>query len=162
VIGVIIRSLVVDEDVRSLGFKCSSRAGAVSLSVLLRTNDIGNGSCLLLRRDALDRAGWFDPTIAALDIDVLLRVASLRPRNVVAIPEVLIFYRRRMESAYPQVLERLRRITPREVHREENRGRVDRYRYYARLAREAGETGTAVRLMGAVRWGQRLLGPRFS
>jgi glycosyltransferase involved in cell wall biosynthesis len=151
-------SLVIDETGRSLGIKISSRAGAVSLSQLLRSNVIGNGSCLLLRRDALDRAGWFDPKLAAcVDIDVWLRVASLRPGNVVAIPEVLTFYRRRqgqissdwrrMEGAYLQLLERLRRLAPLDVQREENRSRAGRYRYYARLARDAGEARTAARLL---------------
>jgi glycosyltransferase involved in cell wall biosynthesis len=151
-------SLMVDEEGRSLGFKMSSFAGAMSLSRLLRANEIGNGSCLLLRREALDRAGWFDTKLTAcVDIDVWMRVASLRPGNVVAIPEVLTFYRRRqaqissdwrrMEAAYLQVLEGLRRVAPLEVRREENRSRAGRYRYYARLAREAGETWTAARLL---------------
>lgn len=151
-------SLVVDEEGRSMGFKSSSCAGPVSLSQLLCTNEIGNGSCLLLRRESLDRAGWFDTTLAAcVDIDVWLRVASLRPDNVVAIPEVLTFYRRRpgqisgdwrrMESGYLQLLERLRRVAPLDVQRQENRSRAGRYRYYARLAREAGEAGTAARLL---------------
>ena len=46
-------SLVVDEAGHSLGFKSSSCDGPVSLAQLLRTNEIGNGSCLLLRREAL-------------------------------------------------------------------------------------------------------------
>jgi glycosyltransferase involved in cell wall biosynthesis len=151
-------SLVIDEGGRSLGFKSSSCAGPVSFSQLLRVNEIGNGSCLLLRREALDRAGWFDTALpACVDFDVWLRVASLRPGNLVAIPEVLTFYRRRegqisgkwrrMEASYLQVLERLRRVAPLEVEREENRNRAGRYRYYARLAREAGEAGTAARLL---------------
>jgi glycosyltransferase involved in cell wall biosynthesis len=151
-------SLVVDQEGRSLGFRSSSRAGQVSLAQLLRVNEIGNGSCLLLRREALDRAGWFDPALAAcVDIDVWLRVASLRPGNVVAIPEVLTFYRRRqgqisskwrrMEASYLQVMEKLRGVAPLEVAREENRSRAGRYRYYARLAREAGEAGSAARLL---------------
>ncbi len=145
-----VHSLVVDEEGRSLGFKCSSRAGAVSLSQLLRSNEIGNGSCLLVRREALDQAGWFDPKLpACVDIDVWMRVASLRAGNVVAIPELLTFYRRRpgqisgdwrrMEAGYLQLLESLRRVAPLEVQREEYRSRAGRYRYYARLAREAGE-----------------------
>jgi len=153
-----VHSLVVDEEGRSLGFKCSSRAGAVSLSQLLRSNEIGNGSCLLVRREALDQAGWFDPKLAAcVDIDVWMRVASLRAGNVVAIPELLTFYRRRsgqisgdwrrMEAGYLQLLESLRRVAPLEVQRELYRSRAGRYRYYARLAREAGEIGTAARLM---------------
>ena len=151
-------SLVVDEEGRSLGFKSSACSGPVSLPRLLRTNEIGNGSCLLLRREALDRAGWFDPKLSAcVDIDVWMRMASLRPGNVVAIPEVLTFYRRRqgqisgdwrrMEAGYLQLLERLRRIAPLDVQREENRSRAGRYRYYARLARESGEAGTAARLL---------------
>jgi glycosyltransferase involved in cell wall biosynthesis len=151
-------SLVVDQEGRSLGFKSSSWAGPITLSHLLRTNEIGNGSCLLLRREALDRSGWFDPKLeAGVDIDVWMRVASLRPGNTVAIPEVLTFYRRRpgqvsgdwrrMEAGYLQVLERLRPVATLVVQREENRNRAGRYRYYARLAREAGETGTAARLM---------------
>ncbi|HTB19606.1 MAG TPA: glycosyltransferase [Bryobacteraceae bacterium] len=151
-------SLVVDEEGRSLGFRSSTCSGPVSLPRLLRTNEIGNGSCLLLRREALDRAGWFDPKLSAcVDIDVWMRMASLRPGNVVAIPEVLTFYRRRqgqisgdwrrMEAGYLQLLERLRRIAPLDVQREENRSRAGRYRYYARLARESGEAGTAARLL---------------
>ena len=46
-------SLLIDEEGRSLGFKSSSCAGIIELSQLLRTNEIGNGSCLLLRREAL-------------------------------------------------------------------------------------------------------------
>jgi glycosyltransferase involved in cell wall biosynthesis len=157
-------SLVVDEEGRSLGFKSSSCAGPISLSQLLRTNEIGNGSCLLLRREALDRAGWFDPQLAAcVDIDVWMRVASLRSGNVVAIPEVLTFYRRRkgqissdwrrMEAGYLQFLERLRRVAPLEVQQEENRSRAGRYRYYARLARESGDARSAARLLGtAICW----------
>jgi glycosyltransferase involved in cell wall biosynthesis len=151
-------SLLVDEAGRSLGFKSSSCAGTISLSRLLRTNEIGNGSCLLLRREALDRAGWFDPKLSAcVDIDVWMRVAGLRPGNTVAIPEVLTFYRRRkgqisgdwrrMETGYLQLLEGLRRVAPDVVQREENRSRAGRYRYYARLAREAGEPFTAARLL---------------
>ena len=151
-------SLVVDEEGRSTGFKSSSHAGPVSFSQLLRANEIGNGSCVLLRREALDRAGCFDPNLAAcVDIDVWMRVVRLRPGNVVAIPEVLTFYRRRqgqissewrrMEAGYLRLLERLRQVAPLDVQREENRGRASRYRRYARLAREAGEAGTAARLL---------------
>jgi glycosyltransferase involved in cell wall biosynthesis len=151
-------SLVVDEEGRSLGFRSSTWTGPVGLSQLLRVNEIGNGSCLLLRREALDRAGWFDVKLpACVDIDVWMRVASLRPNNVAAIPEVLTFYRRRsnqisgdwrrMEAGYLQLLENLRRVAPLEVQREEYRSRAGRYRYYARLARERGEAGSAARLL---------------
>ena len=151
-------SALIDEEGRSLGFKSSTCSGAVNLSQLLRTNEIGNGSCLLLRREALDHAGWFDTRlVACVDIDVWLRVASLREGNIVAIPEVLTFYRRRkgqissdwrrMESGYLMVLERLRKVAPTIVHQEEKRSRAGRYRYYARLARESSESATAARLL---------------
>ncbi len=157
-------SLVIDEEGGSQGFKTSSVAGVVSLARLLRVNEIGNGSCLLLRREALDRAGWFDPRLpACVDIDVWLRVAALRPGNVVAIPEVLTFRRRRrgqisgdwrrMEAAYLQLLERLRQRALPDLRREENRSRAGRYRYYACLACEAGENGSAARLLAtAICW----------
>jgi glycosyltransferase involved in cell wall biosynthesis len=151
------QSLIIDEQGRSLGRKTNG-AGPVSLSSLLRDNEIGNGSCVLVRREALDRAGWFDPKLpACVDIDLYVRVAALRPGNLVGIPEVLTFRRRRrgqvssqwrrMEAGYLQLLERLRKSGMPELQKEENRSRAGRYRYYAFLALETGETGSAVRLL---------------
>ena len=119
---------------------------------------IRNGSCFLLRREALDRAGWFDAGLpACVDTDLCLRVAGLRPGNVVAIPEVRTFRRRRrgqvssdwrrQEAGYLQLMERLRKSGLPELRREENRSRAGRYRYYARLALEAGEAGPSARLL---------------
>jgi len=151
-------SLIIDEAGRLQGTTCSSWAGPLSFSQLMRNNEIGNASCVLVRRQALDRAGWFDTTLpSCVDIDAWMRVANLRPGNLVGIPEALSFYRRwpsqisgdwrRMERGFLNLLEHLRQVAPLEVEREEHRSRAGRYRYYARQAREAGETRVAVRLL---------------
>lgn len=151
-------SLVIDEEGRTLGFRCSSWAGTLDLAQLLRADQIGNGSCVLVRREALDRAGWFNPKLTAcLDIDVWMRVALLRPNNIAAIPDVLTFYRRRrgqisgnwrrMEAAYIQLLDEWRRAAPLAFEQEEKRSRAGRYRNYARLALEDDQPKTALRLL---------------
>ena len=156
-------SLVIDEEGRALGKICS-RSGTVSLRELFRSNVIGNGSCVVVRRGALDQAGWFNPTLlACVDIDAWMRVAALRSGNIVALPELLTFYRRRrgqissdwrrMESGFLVLLENVRKLAPREVACEEKRSRAGRYRYYALLAREANDPATAARLLAtAFRW----------
>ena len=63
--------------------------------LLLAANPAGNGSCLLLRKSALDEIGGFDETLAsAQDFDLLLRLAtSASSPGIVGIDAELVEYR---------------------------------------------------------------------
>jgi glycosyltransferase involved in cell wall biosynthesis len=140
------RSRVVDENGTDMGYSQFQSSGVIPFSRLLQANEAGNGSCTLLRRKSIDQAGAFDSSLEeCIDLDLFLRVANQRSGNVVAIPEVLTYYRRRsgqitgdwrrMELAYLQVLRKLRRISPEEVARQERKSRASRYCYFATIAR---------------------------
>lgn len=149
-------SRIVDERGNDTGRTSVPVSGTVSFERLMAMNVVGNGSAVVLRREALDRAGYFDEELfAAVEHDVWLRVALLRQGNVMAIPEVLSLYRmragqitkdwRRMETAWRQLVEKIRRLAPGRVATVEGEARARMYRYVAYIAYETGEFSQAAR-----------------
>jgi glycosyltransferase involved in cell wall biosynthesis len=143
-------SSVVDEKGNPTGRASRRVKGFVSFQQLLIENVVANGSSVVLRRVALDRAGHFDVTLqSAVDHDVWLRVALGRPANVYCIPRVLTLYRlragqitgdwRRMEQSWRVLLEKMRRLAPIQVAAVERQTRAQFYRYLAYIAHEGGE-----------------------
>ena len=112
----------------------------------------------ILRREAIDRAGFFDTSlVASEDLDMWLRIAKQRERNIYCIPEFLAFYRRRkgqltedwprMNEAWMQLFEKLYPLVPEEFHKSVMRAHQTRYRYYASLAYGKKRYGEAIGLL---------------
>ena len=151
-------SRIVDEQGRDTGLTSRTWEGPVSFAELLADNVIGNGSALIVRREALAAAGGIEPTLAFChDIDFWLRVALLRPGNLRAIPEFLTFYRRRpgqltrkiepMENSFERVLERARKLAPDVVRRVEKKARCNMQRFFAFGSYQNGDYSGALVLL---------------
>lgn len=135
-------SRMIDEQGVDTGLTARLWTGSISFSQLLVDNVIGNGSALMMRREALVAAGGIDATLPAChDLDAWLRIALLRSGNVWAIPEFLTFYRRRpgqltgdvplMESCFDRLMEKMRTLAPAAVARVEKKARSNMQRFYA-------------------------------
>ena len=135
-------SRIIDEDGRDTGLTSRLWDGPISFSELLADNVIGNGSALVLRREALMAAGGIDAAFAACyDLDAWLRIGALRPGNLWAVPEFLTFYRRRpgqitgdvavVERSFEQLLQKARWFAPRAVALVEGRARSNMQRFCA-------------------------------
>ncbi len=151
-------SRIVDEQARDTGLTSQLWKGSVSFSQLLADNVIGNGSALVVRREALLAAGGIDSSFPCChDVDFWLRVALLRPGNLQAIPEFLTFYRRRpgqltrnvdlMEKNFERVLDRARTLAPEEVARVEKKARCNMQRFFAFGSYQNGDYSAALRFL---------------
>ena len=151
-------SRIVDEEGEDTGLTSRQWDGPISLTELLADNVIGNGSALVLRREALESAGGIDPTfLACYDLDAWLRIAALRPGNLWAIPDFLTSYRRRpgqitanvplMERSFEQVLRKAHWFAPRAVAEVEQRARCNMQRFCAYGWYRAGYYGRALATM---------------
>jgi glycosyltransferase involved in cell wall biosynthesis len=126
---------------------------------LLKENLIGGSSNVICRKSAIDEAGLFDLSLrAAVDLDLWLRIARLRERNICFIDDVLTEYRlregqitkdwQRMAENWEIVFERLRAEMPERVARVERVARANHLRYRAYLAYEAGDFASSRKLLG--------------
>jgi glycosyltransferase involved in cell wall biosynthesis len=151
-------SRLIDADGNDLGLHPRFWRGAISFGELLEDFVIGNTSSVVMRREALDRVGGFDPALErCFDLDSFARVALLRPNNVHAIEEVLTLYRRHpgqlsrdwraMERSWEATLAKLRQAAPRETAAVERRASSNHYRYLAYLAYEGRQFREAARLL---------------
>jgi len=149
---------VVDEEETPLALTGPGPAGPLSYADLLSENFIRNGSTVLVRRDALVAAGRFDPAFAACnDYEAWLRVAALRPRNIVCVQRYLTFYRRRsgqissnwrgMRDAFEQLMLKMQSLRPHETASVDRTARRNMYRYLALVAYKGGETKSALGLL---------------
>jgi glycosyltransferase involved in cell wall biosynthesis len=150
---------VIDRHGRLLRVPVPYWRGAVSFSQLLADHMIRTVSAVVMRRAAIEQAGWFDASIVrCVDVEFFLRVARLRPDNFHAIPEVLTLYRRHatqrtrdwrlMREGWNQVLDSVRRFAPRETAAVERLASSNKYRHFAALAYESGDYPAARRLIG--------------
>jgi glycosyltransferase involved in cell wall biosynthesis len=141
------RSRLMDENGRRLRVKSPRWTGPLTYRDLLISNPAANGSSIVACRKSILTAGGFDTTFAAgYDHELWLRLALLRPDNMICIPEVLTFYRRRrgqitrdwhvMEKAWQDIIEKHRLLHPEVVNAVEGQGRCNLYRYLAAIAYE--------------------------
>jgi len=135
-------SRIIDGEGQDTGLTSRLWDGPISVPELLADNVIGNGSALVLRRDALIDAGGIDPAFAACyDLDAWLRIGALRQGNMWAIPEFLTFYRRRagqttadvelVDRSFEQLLNKARWYAPRAVALVEEQARSNMQRFCA-------------------------------
>jgi glycosyltransferase involved in cell wall biosynthesis len=98
----------IDEDGRIFSFKQPDADGHV-LQRMCRNNFVGNGSSMLVRRSAFERAGQFDPSLRARnaqgceDLLMCLRIAENYEFRVV--PQHLVGYRRTIGNMSSDVMQ---------------------------------------------------------
>jgi glycosyltransferase involved in cell wall biosynthesis len=101
----------IDEDGRIFSFKQPDANGRV-LQRMCRNNFVGNGSSMLVRRSAFERAGQFDPSLRARnaqgceDLLMCLRIAENYEFRVV--PQHLVGYRRTIGNMSSDVMQMFR------------------------------------------------------
>ena len=147
---------VIDSQGRPIRMPCPRWRGALNFSSLLSDFSIRTMSAIVMKRDAALRAGLLNPALSpCVDIDFLLRVALLRPDNIVAVPQVLNLYRRHdaqrtsdwsmIHGGWSELLENMRRLAPDQTARVERIASSNMYRYFAFLAYAAGDFSQATR-----------------
>ncbi len=150
---------MVDDQGRDLRARTPRHRGAADFETLLQDNVIGASSNVVARRAAILQAGGPDLSLPRLyDIDLCLRIALLRPGNVMAIPRELMFYRRHpnqmtrnlpaLRSEWARLLVKLDRIRPLLVAAVKRHAESNTHRYFAFLAYESGQYRTSMRLLG--------------
>lgn len=153
----------VDERGEELGLKSIRYRGAIDFTGLMADFVIGATSNVVMRKDAVCRAGGVDRTIPRLyDVDLFLRIALLRPGNVESVPRDLMRYRRHGEqlsrdfqilvTEWESFLEKMRQLAPKEVGQAEGTARCSINRYFARLAYEQRNYREAVRFVWRGFW----------
>lgn len=151
-------SRMVDESGADLGPTSRTASSPLGETELLIENYCANGSAVVLRRSTVERVGEFDTQVGAcVDYDYWLRVAHGRGCNVRCVPEILVLYRRRdgqisgqwrtMADSWARVLRRVHERAPEVVAQAGRFGQMNMQRYFAYLAMEGGEIGTACRLL---------------
>src|SRR5690606_25093259 len=91
------------------------------------------------------------------DLDVWLRITRLRPANIRSLDEITVLYRRRrgqitkvrtrMQTAWHQLVDKMRSIEPERVRALEPRARANTYRYFAFIEYENRDLHAAWQLM---------------
>lgn len=131
----------------------------LSLEGLIIENFAGNGSTVVCRKDAIERAGGFDPAMrkSCEDMDAWLRVAALRSGNIALVPEVLTLYRhrqgqmtqdwQRMLDGWETAVSKARQIAPVRVASVERWARARILRYLAYTSYELGDHVSARHLV---------------
>ena len=151
-------ALTTDETGKNLGILKSHPYRSFSFEDLLIENPVGNGSSVTVRAETLNHVGPFDESLpASSDSDMWLRIARIRPDNILCLPEILTSYRRRkaqttgnwnrMEKAHERVLDKARLIDPEAVQKVGRFSQCNKYRYHAFIAYEAGNLRMARRFM---------------
>jgi glycosyltransferase involved in cell wall biosynthesis len=141
---------------KPLRMRCPRWRGTASVTELVTDFMVRTMSAVVMRRQAALDAGSLDETLICMDHEFLLRVAMLRPDNVIAIPEVLSLYRRHegqwthdwrlMREGSRQLLASVRQrveVTPDMEHRVS----TNMHRFFASVAYENGEFREALDLL---------------
>lgn len=163
-------SRFIDESGQPLGILQLGRLTDISPQYLFCRNPIGNGSSVLMRREALEAIGfeadvhgqverfWFDDTFRqSEDVECWLRLALTTPWRIEGIPDVLTSYRvnnsglsanvMKQYESWQKVLAKASGYAPDFVRRYGNQARAYQLRYLARRATQLRLPGLALRLI---------------
>jgi glycosyltransferase involved in cell wall biosynthesis len=149
---------VIDDRGHKLSLHSPRYRGTADFETLFQDFVIAATSNVVVRRAAMLHAGTPDPSFPSLyDLDLCLRIALLRPGNVMAIPQELMFYRRHgnqishnlsvLRKEWARLVAKFEQLRPLSAevkrHAESNM-----HRYFARIAYEDGQYGVSMRLLG--------------
>lgn len=149
---------LVDTDGRDLGRYGRTPIRRAKFEDLLIENVTGTASTMIVRRSALQMAGMFDSHLESnVDLDLILRVALIRERNIMCIPEILTSYRRhssqitadwrRMRRGWEKVFEKVLEQAPERTESIESKARANQYLYWSYIAWERREFTDARHLL---------------
>lgn len=149
---------LIDENGQETGLTSRPPHSAVSFSSLLVDFVVGGTSNLVLRRNAIERAGGMDLEFRRMyNVDLCLRVALLAPDNIAFLPQHLMRYRRHsgqlsrdvhgMADEWKRLVHKLETRAPRQVAAVRNRAYSNHYRYLSRLCYEAGNYAAALKFL---------------
>ncbi len=142
-------SMLIDEAGADIQIQIQPPTQTISVESLLLQNQVGNGSAVLIRTEALGKAGNFNVRLPSImDLDMWLRIALLRPGNICCIPEILTRYRRRagqttsdwrrMHAGWKMVFQQVQRSSPGSVQAVKRQALSNWHRYFSRVAYESG------------------------
>ena len=148
----------VDESGQYHGLSPSKPAQVISFRDLLRENLIRTPSSVVVRKDALQSAGSFDPSlIPCEDYEMWIRVSRLRPDNIRCINKILTMYRRRpsqltknwrsVELSWNRMVEKIGLLDDQAIREAQPQAGSRMYIYFASLAYENEEFSEAFRLL---------------
>lgn len=149
---------VINDAGREIGLHSNRYRGTVDFRGLLADFVIGASSNVVIRRNAIERAGGIDRALPRLyDLDLCLRVALLAPHNVLAISQDMMLYRRHdiqisrdltsLEREWEQTLRKFEALVPNEFRQLAGQARSNMDRYFACLAYEARSYGRALKFL---------------
>jgi glycosyltransferase involved in cell wall biosynthesis len=149
---------VINDAGRENGLHSNRYRGTVDFRGLLANFVIGASSNVVIRRQAIEQAGGVDISLPRFyDFDLCLRVALLAPRNVLAIGQDLMLYRRHdvqitrdltaLEGEWEQTLRKFEALVPNEFRQLAGEARSNMDRYFAFLAYEARSYGRALKFL---------------
>lgn len=156
-------SRTIDESDADLGLSSRAWTGAISFEQLLEDFVIRTTSAIVIRRAAIERAGWFDAGLLRVyDLDLCLRVAALKTKNCMAVPECLTLYRRHgkqmsrdwrnLREEWNRFLRGVPAYAPRPVSGSLAVADSNMHRYFAWLACEEGRYASAITLIASAFW----------
>jgi glycosyltransferase involved in cell wall biosynthesis len=147
----------IDQHGADLGLPSHPWHGTISFEELIQDFVVGNTSALLVRRQAIEQAGSFNPALLRVyDLDLCLRVAALREGNCRAVASHLTLYRRHpgqmsrdwsgLRYEWESLLKLIPDYAPRTVDGVLPAADSNMRRYMAWLACEQGDFAAAMRL----------------
>jgi glycosyltransferase involved in cell wall biosynthesis len=147
----------IDQNGADLGLPSHPWHGTISFEELIQDFVVGNTSALLVRRQAIEKVGIFNPALLRVyDLDLCLRVAALREGNCRSVARQLTLYRRHegqmsrdwssLRHEWESLLKLIPDYVPRTIDAVLPAADSNMRRYMAWIACERGDFSAAMKL----------------